>query len=145
MTKTTARTFATAVVLLAASVTIELYGHYSVARQRIAAGYSSGYTLYDVYDRYQMELETWNQAAGLTGLLAIAVSLVGAMLWDREDPPKPAQGSILMLDGIAGRRAVRARAPLETGLAAELRVDESCRRTHDDESLTPLERVIRGY
>jgi len=143
MTKTTALTFATAVVLLVAAVTFEFYGHYSVAKQRSAAGDSPGFI---ITDGHEMDLDAWEQAAGLTGLLAITVSLVGAMLWDREDPPKLARTSILMLDGAKAGPIVRATKPLKNRCAtAELRVDESRRRIQDDESLTPLERVIRGY
>jgi hypothetical protein len=148
MNKTTALTFVAAVFLLAASLAMDIYGHESAAGRKYAAREVSGYATYDDEDA---EPGAWERASGLAGFLSLTLALVGAMLWDREDaPPHEARRSVLMLDGCAARQVAGVSAPskspesLRNTLAAGMPVCESSVRSPRDESLTPLERVLRG-
>jgi len=82
----------------------------------------------------------------LTGLLATSISIAGALLWDRETQPQENRASILGLDERAAtRQMVREAAPQQKAFAANVHVGETGATAHEEESLTPLERVIRGY
>ncbi|MDT4897810.1 MAG: hypothetical protein QOH25_2887 [Acidobacteriota bacterium] len=142
MSKTTALTFAAAAVLLAASFAINIYGHHSIAAQR-AAEREQEFTMY-CYD-CDTGLESWERTAVLTGILAIAVSFAGVLLWDRETQPEAKRSSILGLNEQMAGRIVRRVAPQSIVAGAAARIDESNARLREEESLTPLERVIRGY
>lgn len=138
MSKTTARTFAAAAFLLAAAFAISIYGSHSIAAQR-AAERERGFAMY-CYD-CDLELDSWERASVLTGILAIAVSFAGVLLWDRETQPEAKRSSILGLNEQTARRIVRRVTP--QNLVAG--TDESNAHLREDEFLTPLERVIRGY
>jgi hypothetical protein len=111
-------------------------------RRSMAAYEQSTFIIYDAYD---MNLETWQQVTGLTGLLAISVSVAGALLWERETRPQAKRASILGLNETAAGRMVRAAAPQRKAVAAKAHVDRTVASLPEEESLTPLERVIRGY
>lgn len=138
MSKTTALTFTAAIVLFAACVTASVYGH-RIAAERMSTldGY---YTIYDA----DLGLDSWEQASVFTGLLGVALTFAGALLWDRETQSPAQRVSVLGLDGRAGRRIFRTAAPLKI-VAATIQVDENCAQLYEEESLTPLERVIRSY
>jgi hypothetical protein len=141
MTKTTALTFVAAVILMIACVAISLHGQRLVQSRMYEEN-----ERFIIYDRYDMMLESWEKAAGLAGLLSISTLIAGAMLWGREMQPRAQQpGSVLGLDGRDGRRIVGSAASWKSAVIAEIRVDESCTRLHEEENLTPLERLIRGY
>lgn len=145
MSKTTARTFILAAVLLAMCVMTYMYGHRSVENQLIAAGEALPPFSMDDYYPYYMELKTWEQAAAVIGLLGVSLSVAGAIRWDREMSPELNQSSILGLNEQATKRIVRSAAPQNVVSIAAARLDESNARWREEESLTPLERVIRGY
>ncbi len=139
MSKTTALTFTAAVVLFAACVAISLYGP-RLAVNRIY-GAEKQFVIYDA----DMGLDSWERVAMLTGLLGVSVTIAGALLWERETQPRAQRVSVLGLEERAGRRILRTAVPRKSLAAAEIHVDESPARLHEEESLTPLERVIRGY
>lgn len=145
MSKTTARTFIAGAVLLAMCVMIYMYGHRSVENQLIAAREALPQFSMDDYYPYYMELKTWEQAAAVIGLLGVSLSVAGAIKWDREMPPELKQSSIFGLNEQGARRIVRRAAPQNVVSIAAARIDESKKRLREEESLTPLERVIRGY
>jgi hypothetical protein len=138
MSKTTALTFTTAIILFVACMAISLHGQ-RIAEDRMYAG-NEQFVIYDG----DMELNSWERAAGLTGLLAFSVTIAGAMLWSREIYPRAQRVSVLGLERREGRRIPRPTAHLNSATAAEIHLDESCARLHEEENLTPLERVIRG-
>jgi hypothetical protein len=138
--KTVVRTYLAAVALLAVSLLIGLYGHYLFESQRFA---EKG--LFTVTDACFSPLDTWEQASGFIGLMAISVAIAGTMFWDREPDPIAEQSSILRLDERAPGQMMSVAAPLKRAVVVQAHVDESNARLHEEESLTPLERVIRGY
>jgi hypothetical protein len=140
MSKTTARTFIAAAVLLVACVATTLYRHHLAESRRYA-----GEEQFIMYDRFDTQLDSWERLSGLTGLLAFSVTVAGALLWDRDIYPRAQRGSILGLEGSTARRIVSVDAPLKNPAIAEAHTNESNAQSHEDEYLTPLERVIRGY
>jgi hypothetical protein len=142
MSKTTACTFAAAVILLAASFAINDYGDYIIAAQRAAERGLSEFPVY--YDDCNRGLNAWERASGLTGLLAISVSVAGALLWNRETQPETKRSSILGLNELTAGQIVRRVAQQNIVSIAATRIDESNAHLHEEEYLTPLERVIRG-
>lgn len=142
MSKTTARTFIAATLLLAASLAINIYGQRIVESPMMT---EEGLPLYTSCSHCSSERENWERAAALLGLLAISVSIAGAMFWDREAGPMTEQASLLRLDDSAARRTNRVAAPSKSVGIADARIIESTAHLREDESLTPLERVIRGY
>ncbi len=139
MSKTTALTFTAAVCLFAACVAISLYGHRLAVNRISEAG--EQFIMYDG----DVGFDSWERAAVLTGLLGVSVTMAGALLWDRETQPRAQRVSVLGLEESAGRRIFRMAVPRKRMTAAEIGVDESYARLHEEENLTPLERVIRGY
>jgi hypothetical protein len=137
MSKTTARTFIAAFLLLAAAVLAGVYGS-----SRIMTDEQSPFIIYDGYDE---SLVTWESLTQVAGLLAIAVSIAGALLWERETRPQVKQASILGLNETAASRMVRAAATQQTIVTAKAHTVEMSAAIYEEESLTPLERVIRGY
>jgi hypothetical protein len=144
MSKTTALTFVAAIVLFAACIVIGDYGARSVAQQRYAA---EGATPFMMFDEFDTELESWERASGLMGLMALSVLVAGTILWVRdEEPPHSKRVSILRLDERPPRQILTAPAPYNSAAGARARFDEGgAQPQHEMESLTPLERVIRGY
>lgn len=141
MSKTTARTFIAAAVLLAACVAITLHRHHLI-ENRISAGEE----LFIMYDGgFDMQLDSWERLAGLTGLLAFSVTIAGALLWNRDLYQQVQRVSFLGLDERARRRIVRVAAPFRSPAIAAAHTNESNAQSPEEENLTPLERVIRGY
>jgi hypothetical protein len=138
MSKTTALTFTTAIILFAACMAISLHGQ-RIAENRMYAG-NEQFAIYDG----DIDLNSWERAAGLTGLLAFSVTIAGAMLWSGEIYPRAQKVSVLGLERREGRRIIRPPAHLNSATAAEIHLGESCARLHEEENLAPLERVIRG-
>ena len=141
MSKTTALTFTAAFLLLAVCVMASVCS-LSPESQMSAADREAQFI---IYDGYNASLETWERLTQLTGLLAISVSIAGAMLWDGETQPQAKRASILGLDETAARRMVRAATPQGAAVAAKAHVDGIGASSREEENLTPLERVIRGY
>ena len=142
MSKTTARTFIAAACLLVVSLLINTYG------ERIFEGQPAtveGLPSYSIHDVCPAGVAPWERAAGLIALMAVSISIAGVMFWDREPQPMTEQASVLKLDGGATRRMARIATPLKSATTAPVYVNQSNARLHEDESLTPLERVIRGY
>lgn len=139
MSKTTTHTFTAAVVLFAACVAISVYGQ-RIAVDQIYAG-DERFIMYDG----DMGLDSWERATILTGLLGVSVTFAGALLWNREIYPQAQRVSVLGLEERTEGRNFRTPLPLKCAAAAETNVDESSTCRHEDENLTPLERVIRGY
>jgi cbb3-type cytochrome oxidase subunit 3 len=137
MSKTTALTFTAAFLLLAACVMTSVYAPRNSARYEQEA--------FIIYDGYDSSLETWERATQLTGLLAISLSIAGALLWNRETQPQAKQATILGLNEMSPGRMLRATAPQQTIVAAKPHIDGMIAPAQEEESLTPLERVIRGY
>lgn len=137
MSKTTARTFIAAFLLLAVAVLAGVYGSSHIMTDKPST--------FIIYDGYNESLVTWESLTQVTGLLAIAVSVAGALLWDRETRPQAKQSSILGLDETAAGRMLRATVPRQTLAAAKAQTGEMSAAVDEEESLTPLERVIRGY
>jgi hypothetical protein len=140
MSKTTAHTFTAAVVLFLACMAISQYGD-----RLTENGMSTPDGQFVMYDAYDMGLKTHERVAGLIGLLSFSVAGAGALLWERDIYPRAQRASVLGLEGGAGRRIIRAAVPRKSMAAAKINVEDSGARLHEDESLTPLERVIRGY
>jgi hypothetical protein len=141
MSKTTGLTFIAAVILLAVCVAATLHRH-RIVEDRISAGEAQ----FLMYDGFDVQLDSWERLAGLTGLLAFGVTLAGALMWDRETSSQAQWVSVLGLEERARRRTFRAAVPRKiTAAGAVIRVDESLACLHEEEYLTPLERVIRGY
>lgn len=140
MSKTTARTFIAAAVLLAACVAITLHEH-RIVDDRISAGEE----VFIMYDGFDMQLDSWQRLAGLTGLLAFSTTIAGAMLWNRELYPRAQRVSFLGLDERVGSPVVNVAAPFKGPAIAAAHTNESNSQSHEEENLTPLERVIRGY
>ena len=145
MSKTTARTFLAAAVLLAVTAMIYIYGYRVIENQMAAAREAEPQlAMSDNYHMYFRELDKWERAAILTGLLAVAVSITGAILWEREMPSVAQQSSILGLNQQAAGRNVRRAAPQNVVAFMAPGPAESHTRLCEEDSLTPLERVIRG-
>ena len=140
MNKSVAGTFIAAAVLVVVSLSINFYGQSIVESQRLAG--EGQFTAYDVCGS---QLDPWEQASGIFGLMAFSTSIAGAMFWYREQDPIAEQSSILMLGERTATGTVRMAAPPKDAAIAKAHVDQSHERRHEDESLTPLERVIRGY
>lgn len=139
MNKTIKLTFAAAALLMAMAMATHIFGYHSDAAQRAAE------RMRRYCDHCETGLESWERASGLLGLLAVSVSIAGGILWDREMQPQALRRSVLGLDEIASRRAFRAAAPSKSVVAERVYVQGN--RTHpmEEENLSPLERVIRGY
>jgi hypothetical protein len=142
MNKTIGLTFVAAALLLVASFTTQIYGYHSVTAQRAAR---RGLPQYSYCDHCETGFESWERAATLIGLLAVSVTMAGAILWDREGQPQASRRSILGLDEITADRICRAVASSKSVVAEEIYVDGSSSRPLAQENLSPLERVIRGY
>lgn len=142
MSKTTALTFNAAFLLLAASVMAYVYSLNLIESQMSVADRESPFI---IYDGYHASLETWERVTQLSGLLAISLTIAGALLWDRETQPQAKQASILGLNEMSPGRMLRAAAPQQTIVAAKPHIDGTIAPAQEEESLTPLERVIRGY
>jgi hypothetical protein len=128
MTRTIVLTFTAAVLLMAAAVALGAYGRDSFEHHRAAAEEVLPLTIYECFDCDL--LNSWEKAADVTWLLALGVLIAGIKLSAAETQP-PHRVSMLGLHASMPRRIVRADA---TRLP----------RLHDDEGLTPLERVIRA-
>ena len=142
MSKTTALTFIAAFLLLSVCVMAGIYGP-GIIESRLHA--TDGLWPYAIYSDHDPSFKTLDQMVLLTGLLAVSLSIAGAMLWDRETQPQARQASILGLDETALATMVRPTATRRTIVAANVHVDGISAPAQEEESLTPLERVIRGY
>lgn len=146
MSQTTAQTFITATLLLVLSMTLYLYGHHVVESQIAEVD-----GMVPMYHYYDMQLEMWEKAAGWVGLVAFSVFIGGMIFWEREKQPIAEPASILRLNERAPGQMVEVAAPLPVALITAVHLDESNVRrqvvesSSEDEYLTPLERVIRGY
>jgi hypothetical protein len=143
MSKTTALTFTAAFVLFAACILIGDYASRSAARQGYA---EDGAPRYAMYDGYDWGLESLETPSGFMGLLAASVSVAGVIMWVREDEqPHATRASILKLDERRTRPRLNAPVHRNNMAGAQASSGESGAQPHEAESLTPLERVIRGY
>jgi hypothetical protein len=142
MSKTTIGIFIVAAFLLVVSLAINILGRRIVESQLITA---EGQQLYPRCDHCGTALDDWQQAASLMVLLAISVSIAGAMFWEKETRPVTGQASILKLNERRAEQSGTAAARRDSGVLAAIGIDESNTRLSEDETLTPLERVIRGY
>jgi hypothetical protein len=143
MKKTIGLTFAAAAVLLATSIAIDFYGQHVVASQRAAMRDLQELAIY--CDHCETGLESWDRASALVGFLAFSVSIAGWMLWHKEAQPQAGRSSILGLDDVAPRRIFSVAAPPKSVVSDEVYGGASSAVPLEDESLTPLERVIRSY
>ncbi len=114
--------FTAAALLMLGAVAVGIYNREVFEAQQAAAGELPRFSMYECYHCGGME--PWEQAAGVAGLVAFAMSIAGVMLCAPEPQP-PHRVSMLGLHAVAPRRPARLPRP------------------HDDEGLTPLERVIR--
>lgn len=146
MSQTTAHIFITAALLLALSLTLYLYGHHVVENQII-----EGDGMMQMYHYYDLQLASWENAAGWFGLAAFSVFIGGAIFWERETRSIVEQASILRLDERWPGQMPRVDAPLPGAFTTKVHADENNVRRHQEASpseeqyLTPLEKVIRGY
>jgi hypothetical protein len=140
MSKTTALTFTAAIVLFLACMAVSQYGDRVTENQM-----STPDGQFAMYDSDDIGLKTHERLAGLIGLLSFSVAGAGALLWNREIYPRAQRASVLGLEVRTGRRIIRMAVPRKIVAAAKIHVEDSRARLHEDESLTPLERVIRGY
>ena len=124
MRRAIALVFTAAALLMLGAVAAGIYNSEAFKAQQATAVEAPRFSMYECYDCGG--LEPWEQAAGIAGLVAVAMSIGGAMLCAPEPRP-PHRVSMLGLCAGAPRRAARPQ------------------RLDDDEGLTPLERVIRGY
>lgn len=114
--------FAAAALLMVAAVALNIYGREIFEPRRAAA---EGLPEFSMSECYSPELKPWEKASLACGWLSIALSTAGAMLWGTELCAR--RQHVLLLGGVAQVDPLRLPRP------------------HDDEGLTPLERVIRGY
>ena len=121
-------TFTAAALLFAAGMALEGYGREIFEGRRAAAEELSRFSMDECF--HCRKMESWEKAAGVAWLLGVGVLVAGIKL-SADGPRLPHRISMLGLDADAPRRVVRADA-----------VRLPC--PHDDEGLTPLERVIRA-
>ena len=146
MSRTSVHTFITAAFLLVLSLILYLYGQSVVEREMIA-----GDGMVMMCGDYCAQLESWDKAAGWIGLVAVSVSIGGVIFWEREARPIMEQASILRPNERAPGRMIEVATPLQSAVITEVHTDESSVRRHEEgcpsqnDCLTPLERVIRGY
>lgn len=141
MRKTIVLTFTAAVLLMAAASTLELHGR-NVYEYHMAAVGSPSFTWHEYHHPL---LESWDRVSDVVWLLSLGVLVAGLML-SAAEPTPPHHVSMLGLDAGARRRSVRAPSTAKSPVLSNVRAAAQCLpRDHDDESVTPLERVIRGY
>lgn len=140
MSRTTAHTFITAALLLALSITFYLYGHHLAERQMPAA--EGMFTLHQCFDG---QFDSWEKAGSWLALVGISVSIGGVIFWAREMQPIVERASILTLDIRGPGPITSTAAPLMSVDVPQAVIDEDRAAPDEDESLSPLERVIRGY
>jgi hypothetical protein len=143
MKKPVTLTFIAAAVLFAASVTTYVYGQQMVLSQRLAEEDAQVFAM--TACGFDPQLESWEKAAGLIGLLAASTFIAGGLLWDRETQSEAERLSILGINERRARRIARETAPCKCMVVEKTNSDVSATRLHEDDYLTPLERVIRGY
>lgn len=120
--------FAAAALMMAAAVALAMYGQAIFEAQLAAAEEAEGSARFVISECYDAQLGPWEKASLLCGLLSAALTAAGTMLWDAES--RAAWHYVLLPGPDAG---------------APQRVAAHFQPARDDEGLTPLERVIRGY
>jgi hypothetical protein len=143
MKKPVALAFIAAAILFLTSVTTYVYGQQSVLRQRLAAEDSHLFTMTEC--DFDMQLDSWEQAAGLIGLVAASAFIAAGLLWGRETQSEAERLSILGINERRPRQIARETAPCKCMVVEKIKVKVSDARPREDDYLTPLERVIRGY
>ena len=140
MGRTIALTFTAAALLMAAGLALNSYGREIFEGGQAAAEELPRFSIPECYGGCG-EMESWEKAAGVAWLLALAVFIAGAMLWQAETPAPTQRILVLGLNAGAPRRVARAASPVVIKAHAN---GARLPRLHDDEGLTTLERVIRG-
>ena len=127
MRRTIVLTFTAAALLIVAALALNSYGREIFEGER-AAEESARYWMDECFGC--REMEPWEKAAGIAWLMALGVLTAGIKL-SADAPLPPHRVSMLGLRTVAPGRVAR---------AAAARLPSP----HDDEGLTPLEKVIRA-
>lgn len=144
MRRTIVLTFTAAALLFVAGVALESYGREIFERHRWASGELPTFWMPECYGGGCGLMQSWEKAAGVAWLLALALFIAGMRLLIIETQPRHV--SVLRLCDGAPKRVVSASPPMQSAAVTSARADDACPLSlQGEDGLTPLERVIRRY